>query len=434
MMLNQDQQRALQAVKDNCNIFLTGSPGTGKSYVLKCIIEWLKTSNKRFAVTSSTGCSAILINGQTIHSYLGIGIGNRLLDNIITSLKKNRTKYKTISELQVLILDEISMIDNSTLEKISQIFQRVKGDMMRPFAGIQIIFVGDFCQLSPVQGHYCFTSDVWKAIDPVCIQLTELIRQKDDKDFQQILQEVRFGKCSSKSMKKLSELQNTIFEGIVPTKLYPLNSDVQTINMIEFNRLYSRNNKAKAASARIIDCYPVSADTIDMEYLMSDTYDADKDIFRYHPVTNDKTKTADEYVVDLFKGLQVMVTRNINIENGLINGTIGIITSLTTSSVAINVNDNIHIIYFHKDINENNNTYVKFMPIKLAYALSIHKSQGATLDAIEIDGSSNIFAAGQLYTALSRARCLSSIRLLNLDRESFICNKVVKDFYENMKK
>jgi ATP-dependent DNA helicase PIF1 len=127
-----------------------------------------------------------------------------------------------------------------------------------------------------------------------------------------------------------------------------------------------------------------------------------------------------------------MVIRNINIENCLINGTIGIITSLTTSSVAINVNGKIHIIFFHKDINENNNTYVKFMPIKLAYALSIHKSQGATLDAIEIDGSSNIFAAGQLYTALSRARCLSSIRLLNLDKDSFICDKIVKTFYENM--
>jgi ATP-dependent DNA helicase PIF1 len=162
---------------------------------------------------------------------------------------------------------------------------------------------------------------------------------------------------------------------------------------------------------------------------------SDNDIYRYNAVTNDKLlqKNIDEYHIDLFKGLHVMVTRNINFSTGLINGTTGIITNLSSSSVCIKsvLTGSMHTIYYHKDVNANNNTYVKFMPIKLAYALSIHKSQGATLDAIEIDASVNIFAPGQLYTALSRSRSLDSIKLINLDEYSFLCNKAVKEFYKH---
>lgn len=432
--LNTEQAAALQAVKDGENIFLTGSPGTGKSFTLGVIIKYLKDAKMNYAVTSSTGCSAVIIGGQTVHSYLGLGIGNKPVDKIVANMKNK----KNIQELKVLILDEISMLDDGTFTKISDVLKKVKGNKA-PFGGIQVILVGDFCQLAPVQGNYCFDSEIWQDLKPQVIQLTTLIRQKDDKEFQEILQEVRFGKCSKKTVKRLKQLQNTQFaQGIIPTRLYPLNPDVNAVNNINFHNLYLKNNKINSTDAKIVQCWPRTnldpiSDYADMVCQLS--FDSDKDIFRYNALTNEKRLlNIDDYRIDLFKGLQVMVTRNINFETGLINGTTGVISELTPTSVTIKSTSasgkTHHTIYYHKDVNDNCNTHIKFMPIKLAYALSIHKSQGATLDAIEVDASANIFAPGQLYTALSRAKRLDSIRLLNLDEYSFMCNKSVAKFYK----
>lgn len=429
-VLTEEQSKALQAVIARKNIFITGSPGTGKSYTLKIIIKHLKQSDVKFAVTASTGCSAVLINGQTIHSFLGMGVGNTKLDKIIANLKSKKAKYKQLQELQYLIIDEISMIDDTTFKNISEILCKIR-DNESPFGGVVTVLVGDFCQLLPVKGHYCFTSELWKEMNMTYIQLTNLIRQKDDEEFQKILQEIRFGKCSKKTYQKLLQLQNTNFEDIVPTKLYALNSDVEAINQHEFKKLYKKNTSQQMKDAKIINCMP--ATDIDTVMDFQTVYDSDKDIFRYHAYSNDRNVRLDEYHVDLIKGLQIMITRNINFDTGLINGTIGTIISLTTNSVSIlDSAKNRHVIYYHKDVNDNNKTYVKFMPIKIAYALSIHKSQGATLDAIEVDGSTYIFAPGQLYTALSRAKNLSAIRLLNLDKDSFICHKLVKEFYATL--
>ena len=434
MSLNNEQTIALDSVKSGKSIFLTGSPGTGKSYTLKLIIEHLKKNCKQYAVTSATGCAAVIIGGQTIHSYLSLGIGNNSVDKIVLLLKKNRIKYKQVEELNVLILDEISMINANTLSKISDVLRTIKNNR-RPFGGIQVILVGDFCQLSPVDGEYAFVSDIWKQLELHQIELTQIIRQKDDKTFQEILQEVRFGKCSIQTTKILMQLQDTVFDtkkGIMPTKLYPLNTDVNFINNCEFEKLYKKNTGINIKDAHIVECWPVNTNLeYEFDLLIKNDFDVEKDIFRYHALTNDKKCTLDDYRIDLFKGLQVMVTRNVNFEKGIINGTTGIITSLSNTSICIKIVDGTnHIIYYHKDNNENNTTYVKFMPIRLAYALSIHKSQGATLDAVEIDASTNIFAAGQLYTAISRARSLNSIKLINFDRYSFICNQDVKQFYQ----
>jgi ATP-dependent DNA helicase PIF1 len=425
--MNTEQCCALEAVLSGNNIFITGPPGTGKSYTLKHIIRTLKDKQKKIAITASTGCSAVLINGQTIHSYLGMGNGSMKPEKIIQSLKTKKTKYKQIQELDTLIIDEISMIDDITLEFISTILKNIK-DNSEPFGGTQVIFVGDFCQLSPVKGNYCFTSSIWQESKLACIQLMQSMRQKDDEEFKNILQQIRFGGCSKDTFQRLLQLKDTQFNGIIPTKLFALNSDVQIVNNHMFKRVIIKNNLQEAP---IIQCYPVIEDL--MEFDLQRTYNPDTHIFKYNATSNDKHAKLDEYHINLMKGLQVMITRNINFDTGLINGTIGKIISLTTASVCIqDANKKKHVIYYHMDTNENNKTHIKFMPIKLAYAMSIHKSQGATLDAIEVDGSTYIFAPGQLYTALSRARSLSSIRLMNLDKDSFMCHPLVKEFYQNI--
>jgi ATP-dependent DNA helicase PIF1 len=428
--LNKEQKEAFEAVQSGQSVFITGSAGTGKSHCLKAIIADLKSRNRNYAVTSSTGCAAVLIGGQTVHSYLGLGIGNNSIEKIIFSLQNNRSKYRQIEEVHVLIIDEISMLDDSTFTKISKILQAIKNNKDVPCGGVQMILVGDFCQLSPVSGAYCFKSDTWKALQPRCIQLVELIRQRDDKEFQEILQEVRLGgKCSDRTIKIMLELSQTRFpKGQMPTRLFPLNTDVNAINNASFNALYKKLHQIEAADVKKQQCWPLASNS-EFETDIKIKHNPETDIYRYLPLTNDKKLNLDDYTVDLFKGLQVMVTRNINLDAGIINGTTGIITTLSPTSVTIKSGNKNHVIYYHKDVNDNNNTHIKFMPIKLAYALSIHKAQGATLDAIEVDGSDNIFAAGQLYTALSRARDLKSIRLLNFNKSSFICNPDVKEFY-----
>jgi ATP-dependent DNA helicase PIF1 len=424
--MNAEQIVALQTVLSGKNVFLTGPPGTGKSYTLKAIIQQLKEKQIKYAITASTGCSAVLINGQTIHSYLGMGNGTFKIDKIVDSLKSKKAKWKQIAELQLLIIDEVSMIDNNTFELISHILQRVRVSE-EVFGGIQLLLVGDFCQLPPVQGNYCFTSPLWNKIDMQTIQLTQSMRQKNDEEFQQILAEVRFGKCSKKIFERLQKLKDTSFHTILPTKLYSLVADVQAIN----NHMFKKVITAKYKDAKTIQCFPIVEDFTD---IVSKTYyDDDKYIFKYNALSNDKYAKLDDYVIILTKGLQVMVTRNINFESGLINGTTGIVTSLTETSVCIqDAYGKKHIIHYHTDKNENNQTHIRFMPIKLAYAMSIHKSQGATLDTIEVDGSTFIFAPGQLYTALSRAKNLASIKLLNLDKDSFMCHQSVKEFYNTV--
>lgn len=426
--MNPEQLFALQTVLSGRNVFLTGPPGAGKSYTLKAIIQELKNKKYKYAITASTGCSAVLINGQTVHSYLGMGNGSMKLDKIIQTLKSKKNKYNQIAELQVLIIDEISMIDDTTFEIISKILSTIK-ETEQVFGGIQLLLVGDFCQLAPVQGNYCFISELWKILDMQCIQLTQNMRQKDDETFQKILSEIRFGKCSKKTFEHLQTLKDTTFVGILPTKLYSLSNDVKAINNYMFKKVINKMCK----DTKIVQCFPITDEFIDLPNL-STTYDNDTHIFKYNALSNDKFVNLDEYSIELAKGVQVMVIRNINFDTALINGTTGTIISLSSSSVCIqDIYNKKHVIHYHTDTNENNKTHIKFMPIKLAYAMSIHKSQGATLDAVEVDGSTYIFAPGQLYTALSRAKNLSSIRIINLDKDSFMCHASVKEFYKNMK-
>jgi len=440
--MNEEQQIAVEAVKEGNSIFLTGSPGTGKSYTLKEIIKYLKTTDKKYAITSSTGCSAVLINGQTLHSYIGLRPFDTNIDKILANIKKQKQKYKQLYDLNTLIIDEISMIDNNTFDRISSIFKKIK-ESDKPFGGIQMILVGDFCQLSPVKGDYCFISEEWTVLNLKTINLTQLIRQKDDILFQKILQYIRFGKCPTKIFKILEQLKDNKFtDTIIPTRLYSLNEHVDAINKHNFNKLFKKNTKKTIEDAKIIYCNPIIINELHDDLAIalafnslkeSQEFNINTDIFRYKAYTTDNSIKIEDYEIDLIKGAYVMIIRNINFESGLINGTTGIIISLTTTSVCIeDINKKTHTIYYHKDSNENNKTYTKFMPIKLAYALSIHKSQGTTLDTIEVDGSNFIFAPGQLYTALSRAKNLNSIRLLCLDKDSFICNRDVKQFYENL--
>lgn len=400
--MNEKQLEALNVVKSGKNLFLTGSAGTGKSFTLKEIINHLKFKDISFGVTALTGCAAVLINGQTIHSFLYLGI-SRNLEEIYKNLCKFKGSLIKLQKLQSLIIDEISMMDEELFNLINNLLMKIKNNDF-PFGGIQMILVGDFYQLPPINGDYCFISESWNKLSLSTVILTELIRQKDDNKLQLILEEIRNGKPTKETIETLKELKETVFlnKEIKPTRLYPINVNVDKININEFKKLLKKNND---------------------------------DVIEYKAFSNKGDKT-DSYDITLTIGAQIMVIRNISIENKLFNGTRGIVVDLDKTSVIIkDINNDIHKIEYYTDINQNDKTrHISFMPLKLAYAMSIHKSQGASIDFLEIDLGDDIFISGQLYTALSRATNINNIKILNISKNSFILNKKVKNFYESIKK
>lgn len=400
--MNDKQLEALNIVKLRKNLFLTGSAGTGKSFTLKSIIDYLKENNINYGITALTGCAAVLINGQTIHSFLYLGI-SRNIDDIYKNIYKYKNKLIKLQNLQSLIIDEISMMDDELFILINKLFMKIKNNDLL-FGGIQMILVGDFYQLPPINGDYCFTTDIWSKMNMSTIILTELIRQKDDNILQVILEEIRNGKPSDKTIEILKGLKDTKFlnKDIKPTRLYPININVDKINNNEFMRLLKKNNNK---------------------------------IIEYKAIGSKDEKT-DIYDISLTIGTQVMVIRNISVDDKLYNGTRGIVIDLNDNSVIIkDIYNNNHIIQYYTDINQNDKKrYISFMPLKLAYAISIHKSQGASIDYLEIDLGDDIFISGQLYTALSRATNINNIKIINISKDSFIQNEKVKKFYESAKK
>lgn len=424
-MLNILQLHAIDIIKSGKSLFLTGPPGVGKSFTLRNIIQYLDEIENNYGLTAMTGCAAILIKGQTLHSFLGIGLGNETIEKLYEKLK-DKKKFNELKNLDTLIIDEISMMNDKFFEKISKLLSKIKNNN-KPFGDIRLILIGDFYQLPPTDGEYCFKSKLWNMVNMTTVELNEPMRQKDDIIFQKLLNNIRKGKITKANYNELKKLNDTIFSTIIPTKIYCLKTDVNRINTYYFNKLLMENNKLKSDEVNnyiennTIECYPNNEN-------VTDSTDSSK-IFKYGIVTNEKYVNKNDYEVSLIKGAEVMITRNINIENELVNGKKGKIVILTNNYVIIKDDLNIkHKIDYYKDENAYNK-YVKFMPLTLAYAITVHKSQGSTLDYIEIDGSNNNFAPGQFYTALSRAKTLKNIRLKNLDKDALIINKDVLNFY-----
>ena len=404
--MNDKQIEALEIVKNNRNLFLTGSAGTGKSFTIKEIIRYLDSNNIIYGLTALTGCAAVLINGQTIHSFLGLGI-SRDLNTIIKNLEKFKKQLIIIKNLQTLIIDEISMMDNQLFELINNLLKYIKKNDMA-FGGIQVILVGDFHQLPPIENDYCFASPIWKELRLSSVILTEIIRQKDDDDLKTILEEIRNENISEKSMEILKNLVITDKyykdDEIKPTRLYPINTNVDKINAYEYKKLLKKNSNEEV-------------------------------LYKAKANSKDFIKDMDKLDIKLTLNAQIMVIRNLSIENKLVNGTRGIVVEMKELSVIIRDNDDrLHEISYHIDMNMNGkkNIGIAFIPLKLAYAISIHKSQGASIDNLEIDLGDDIFITGQLYTAISRATNIKNLKLLNFSKSSLMKNKKIKNFYKNL--
>lgn len=407
--MNHEQQAAFQAVVDGKNIFLTGPAGTGKSYVINEIRRWAHAKEKQFTLTALTGCAAVLIDGKTLHSTLGLGLGDKPVEIIVQKMKRcNKTQYVKLQKLDLLVIDEVSMMSDELLEKVSAVLSLIKSNT-NVFGGVQVVLAGDMCQLGPVSGKWCFLSPLWSELVEEMHVLKTVVRQSGDKLFMQILHFLRKGKCTPKILDKLLTCRETQFvEGIKPTRLYPKRANVDKINQREYDTLVNAG-----ALENVYVTRPVSANTTKGEAAM--TWAKNVGISMH---------------VKLCVGAQVVVTANIDQDTGVINGTRGVVIDVGVEPTIKLLDGRDILIKMRKTKDDSEKLEVEYMPLKYAWCLTVHSAQGMTLDAAEIDLGDSIFAHGQAYTALSRVKNLKSVRIIGIDVDSFIIDPLVKKLYQ----
>jgi ATP-dependent exoDNAse (exonuclease V) alpha subunit len=412
--MNAKQQECYDEFFKKKNIFLTGTGGTGKSYVLNQITTSAAAKKLKIGITATTGAAAVLVNGRTINSFLGIGLAKsspQTLANI--SMKKNKKVVQTIKKLDVLIIEEISMMDMDLFEKVSDYLSIIRGNP-KPFGNLQILLCGDFMQLCPVSCRgwdkkYCFKSSVWSGMNFTNIILTENIRQNSDIKLQQVLEKVRWGECDKETLEYIRNLRiKDTNSSIKPTILHGKNAEVDAINEAELAKMIASG--AKTSTYNTI----------------------------YHHKSSEKFAASSKIPekVTLCIGCQVIVTWNIRQDIGIINGTRGVVIDFTQSGVLIQLKSGKQFVVEYVSIKQDDyvdaNTFITYMPLKLAWSISIHKSQGATLDCAEMDLGSSIFEYGQAFTSLSRIRDSSSVTVLDVEASSFKCHEDVKEFYKSI--
>jgi ATP-dependent DNA helicase PIF1 len=414
--LNEQQQRAYQAMIDGKSIFLTGIAGGGKSACVKKFVQAYKDS-KNIGLTSTTGISAVLIGGCTVHSYLGIGLGTGSVDSLSTNIMRNGKLRKRWNELQVLIIDEISMFSPELFDKIEQVARCVRYSEA-PFGGIQLVLTGDMLQLPAIGSeNLCFESKSWDSCIDEVIYLTENHRQLDPK-FQQCLNNVRLGKLPKSTRKMLEsrigvKLTNEL--GIMPTKIYCTNASVDYKNQQELDKL----NVSGAEFYEYEIEYEVFPSIKNKEY-MREKY---------------KKMCMAPETLQLCVGAQVMLLFNLEVEQGLANGSRGIVDSFVDDIPVVKFLNGRKVAIDHHvwTICEGDEQVMKIIqiPLKLAYAASAHKLQGSTLDYAEVN-LIDCFEWGQAYIMISRVKTLEGLSIIAIDFDKICAHPKALKYYDNL--
>lgn len=391
------QEKALEFLKSGRNVFLTGSAGTGKTYVLNQFIQHLKDAKMEVAVTASTGIAATHLQGVTIHSWSGLGIKQKITERELGYLKKQKAVRDKFNKTKVLIIDEISMLHKDQLNAIHHVLSYCM-DTNKAFGGMQLVLCGDFFQLPPIgeygersRDKFAFMGEGWQIADFVICYLTEQYRQSANR-LNTILEEIRSGVVSKDAIADLQKASNTQFEaGIEPTKLYTHNRDVDFINNQHLADLPGKSRFFRAQTKG--------------EKALTD-------------ILKRSVLTQDDMAVRV--GAKVMFVKN-NPDKDFINGTLGEVIDYTSLGFPlVKTLDGNKITATTEEwtiTNENGQTLASYIqiPLRLAWAITVHKSQGMTLDAAELD-LSKTFERGQGYVALSRLRSLERLRLLGFNR------------------
>ncbi|KAJ8988648.1 DNA helicase [Exophiala dermatitidis] len=473
VFFSDEQQTVLKAViEEGKSVFFTGSAGTGKSVLMRAIISQMKHKYRkepdRIAVTASTGLASCILEGQTLHSWAGIGLGKEPAPELVKKIKRNQKSRQKWLRTKVLIIDEISMVDGQLFDKLEQVARTIRNNG-RPFGGIQLVVTGDFFQLPPVPeknsvAKFVFDATTWNTCIGHTILLTHVFRQKDER-FAQMLNEMRLGKMSAATVREFKSLSRPLnfHDELEATELYPRREEVE----------FANQNRMRKLSGQV------------MTYHAVDTGVQDPNV-RKALLAN---FIAPE-VLELKKGAQVMLIKNI--DSQLVNGSLGIVQSFMDEGTffAYKEDEPSFLLAQEPDNGDLSDEkmaareklqaarmksaaagagatrlwpMVRFnlpdgtsrtmlcspdewktesqqgevlakrvqVPLILAWALSIHKAQGQTLTRVKVD-LGKVFEKGQAYVALSRARSKEGLQVLRFDERKVMVHPKVLEFYSKL--
>jgi ATP-dependent DNA helicase PIF1 len=392
------QSDALKILKTGANVFLTGAPGAGKTYVLNQYTQYLKEHDISVAITASTGIAATHIGGVTIHSWSGIGARQKITDYEVDDLESKKYLWKRYEQTKVLIIDEISMLSGDVFDSVNKICKSFRRNNL-PFGGMQVVVVGDFFQLPPIskkgeETKFAFESASWRELNPLVTYITEQHRQEDDA-LLGILDRIRRGDVEEE-FEELRDRLDVSFEDVIKaTKLYTHNADVDKINQEELAKIdtdeeyYEMNSKGKGNHVQRLKESCLSPENLCLKI-----------------------------------GAVVMCTKN-NFDVGYVNGTLGEVIDFEKETghpiIVTNQGKEILIEPTSWNIEDGDKIIASIsqVPLRLAWAITVHKSQGMSLDAAEID-LGRAFEYGQGYVALSRVRTLQGLKLLGFNAQALM--------------
>jgi ATP-dependent DNA helicase PIF1 len=437
--MNTLQQAVYDSVIAGHNMCMTGPAGTGKSYVIRAIVKAFESMDMRCAVTAMTGSAAVLLEckARTLNSWAGIRLGELTAEKLVERVRSKRTSELRWKLTDLLIVDEVGMLTPELFRKLDYVARTIRGSNM-PFGGMQVLFSCDFLQLPPIlndhrygprttstseEPQFVFEDPLWARLFPTpanTIVLTAVLRQTDPA-FVSALQELRFGTCSNTAWRYLQSLQRSIPEDmeIKPTVLYPGRQSVEQLNQVEIRKLGQPMVRFDARTS-----IPPTVPKTQTVYNVIDLFD------KHAPY---------EVTTELCIGAQVMLLYNMDVEAGYVNGSRGVVTGFTPAGAPIVKflahPDDPQVIEYHTwEVSHPDYPGItrSQIPLRVAYALTIHKSQGASIDYLAIDFT-NVFEYGQAYVALSRAKNPDMLYILgSLSRKYFRAHPRAVAYYEKL--
>lgn len=408
--LSSEQRRAIELALAGTSFFLTGSAGVGKSYVLRHMIHRLRDlhGSQKVYVTASTGAAAFALGGTTLHSFAGVGLGNGTVQDLLLNMPKH--KRQNWVRCAVLIIDEVSMVPGGLLDKLNALAQSIR-DSDAPFGGIQLIACGDYFQLPPVvipgearEGPlFAFQSSAWKAaIGGSVVELTQPFRQATDAQFVHLLNEIRWGRVPDNMDTLLDACYDTTLTDDF-THLYPLKNAVEGVNVQRLRNLPGDDHTYNAVDSG-----------------------RQKEGLKNCPVGPQVT---------LRLGAQVILVKNIT--SRLVNGSRGVVTDFGADGypvVSFFSGDTLPMPPQEFKLEQNGAVMATRVqvPLALAWALSVHKAQGMSIDRVHLD-MCRVFEHGQAYVALSRVRSLAGLHLAPFSYSVIKAHPDVVAYYKQLK-